>query len=192
MGRLVLTTAIALVLCGFSEAQANPRPFEWVYWAGKQGAYQAAGNRQIRFINVEYRGPENAVLWNHCFNEAAQLYRRENITFPMGGNNNFFEVGGLSNSVKRIVGWTDDTTGQGAYIVITDIQGGAVNYYRNDGQAFVIGGNPGNFEDWRIGHQNGDWGPGITSLVSIQLWKHLGGNGPNAGVAFWLRQVGRI
>lgn len=188
--------AVLLTVVGSGEALAQG--YNWKYWAGSDGAYDVGDGtrdnptRRIRFINVEYNGPANYDSWRKCFLDAVGEYRRTNVTHALGGNYNFFEVGGLSENVKRIVGWFDEKSGTYGFVVINRIEKGVVNYGDNNGTGFDIGANPDNFYKWKIGYEPGDHGPGITYYVAVQLWKHKGTASPNAGVAFWFRRSGSI
>jgi len=169
--------------------QNQSAPYKWHYWHSLQGTYKAVNNRRIRFLNIEYIGPNSLQLWERCFVEAAHHYRREDVTYKVGHANDFFEVGNLSNSVKRIVGWIDDSNGEHGYAVLTRIVGDTVYYTTNDGKSYIVHNNPNNFANWKIGFTPGDWDSGKITYVSIQIWKHLGNGSPNAGVSLRFRDL---
>lgn len=193
-GEVVGALIVAAVAAGPGLTQGPT----WVYWGGKQGSYETGSNtkdnpaRKIRFINVEYSGPAELKRWRECFLDAVRVYRKEDVSHPTGKDGDFFEVGGLSDTKKRILGWHDDASGLYGFVVVTRIEGDKVFYTDNNGQDMVVGPTPGNFVRWKIGYTRGDWGPGITYFAAVQLWKHKGKDGPNAGCSFRFREAGGI
>lgn len=198
MNRITLHASLFTFLLALAQGmslntlQAGENLYQWKYWSSHKGTYNWAENRRIRLINVQYEGPSDPRLWDRCFWEATELYRRNNITYRKGGDHDFFLVEPLPPGVNRIVGWCDDVSGQGGYLVITavDLARGRVHYTTNNGRSTSRNDDPDNYESWKIGYMSGDWGPGITQSVSIQIWKE--GYSQAAAVALWYREEGHI
>ena len=169
--------AILAVCISQSPAKAEDS-FGWSAYGGKQGSYRFDATkplRRVRLIHIKYQGPANVNQWRKAFVKAADYYEQENMSATMGGDGDFFEVGGLSNSNKRIVGWFDYLSDDYGFLVLTRIADGLVYYTSNDGKRWKIGAQTSNFVRWK---------PGYNSYFAIQLWKHRGIDSPNAAVCF--------
>jgi len=142
--------------------------------------YRLPFTAKIRLINIVYNGTPSRDKWRQAFEEAVQYYIKENVTYPVGGDGDFFL---MWPGKARILGWVEETTGFKGYLVVAGMDGNKVYYVTSDGRSEEKPADPGNFENFPIAQRNLNFrrnsiGSDPDALdydtygVSIQVWKN--------------------
>ena len=197
------------------EPQQN---YDYLYWAPSNGIYKPGlpteGNnylsdngrlnnpyREIRFVKILYRGPDQLDLYSAAVREALSVCKDKDQTFEQGADNKFFVSPSKDVGPRRkfIFAWGDDISKNYGFVVVESVENGRIICLLNSGKRMVATNNPTNFYDWYLGSYRGEisvnYGRGARLAVvptgkrnhfaSIQLWLHQG----NIAGCFRLRDL---
>lgn len=199
--------------------QPPPQQYKWTYWAPMNGIYKP-GNptdgdrylsdngklsnpyREIRFAKILYRGPASLEAYTAAVREVMAQCKEKDQTFEQGADGKFTVVPSkdIGPNRKAIFAWSDDVTGDYAFVVVDSVENGRARLVLNKGQQRSAVADPGNFIDWQIGSYIGEISvprPGSGSslaviptgrrnkFVSIQIWLHHG----DVAASFRLRDI---
>jgi len=197
----------------------QPQPnYDYMYWAPSTGIYKAGlpteGSdylsdngrynnpyREIRFVKILYRGPEQLDLYASAVRDALSSCKDKDQTYEQGADNKFFVSASKDVGPRRkfIFAWGDDISKQYGFVVVESVENGRMNCMTNNGRRSVAVDNPTNFQDWYLGSYRGEIsvnrGSGARLAVvptgkrnvfaSVQLWLHHG----NIAACFRIRDL---
>lgn len=198
--------------------QPPPAEYKLTYWAPMTGIYKP-GNptngsdylsdngrlnnpyREIRFAKILYRGTASMEGYTNAVRDVMAQCKEKDQTFELGADGKFTVVPSkdIGPSRKAIFAWSDDVTGDYAFVVVDRVENGVIHYVLNKGQTGRAVADPGNFINWSLGSYIGEIsvprGSGARLAVvptgrrnkfaSVQLWLHHG----DVAASFRLRDL---